>query len=970
MLAYFLYADDGTCENTLNVGDCLSLKSGGSIRDLCEWKEDIQYCYYKVPDLSFYNIVMLAAAITVVSHFANKFLEFVCHRAGDIEVFDTIYREVSKKDDSLDIDVVDDDDDEGKLPPPIKLDELTLAQTMKGKILRAAKLSKSQELMDFVSPVEEKNLLLTSKLYTEKRYNDMLVMNLKDMGLVLPKDKLVAEARIEKKILTSIREARRAAKLMVKEMNNMKEDEEREVFLLKNFLVDRFRGPRKNIAMRYLFSAPPLGAAQKYTLLVIGFVCLILLPIIFALYLYITWTYDSYIGTRAIPLWSQVLTVAILLDLFILQWFVVWIKASIVEAAFGAEMSMLDRFFRRLGRIIVIRTSGLLRESNAVLHHFNPACRTARAFPSLPIARLLISLGDADLPPKQTGRIRVFFFRVFMFFYSILTMVPENVEDFVIELLTIVFFYAVCVALNLISWIFSVIIAVFVFIAFFGQEIYYYYDYRQRNYRPTAKDVNVFLKEEQMILQRKKKRDAHNINKSMWSKPITSSIRRFSLLVTKRLQKVGINNIEEEMTKEDKDPVPLGTLTADNLLNRLPDEAKDNYDSVEENDNDSVEDAAVVPISYSIEQMKFAEKLKSPLTEKVTGGPIQNKKSGIDQQLEMEKKQKENTIGQIHYDLLNDPRAVINETEDDVQLVPFIKPIPVLGSSAFVKYNDGDDDTDVRHVDTKEKYFVQQKDTNRREPAIKRPEIVRKVRAIDSDQNDSTYVDKYIYDESIGQYRHKTQHEKLPSKAVAQSRDYSESRERKGRKIESRRRDKYEEKQLTEEEMHTHGSNKRRLRSSKKVDKFDFSGTSGPGSFSTTEMKALSGQIHEEISSKFLVLTKDDSQEIPYVDFINFAEDEGGEHNQDEVLRRHGGQFKGPGSLKIRPQTPPPEEGDANNENEESQHKDAAQYKTVHDMESHIYHYGIKVKHIQYPTIINDEEEVVEHLSRPSSAKE
>lgn len=957
LLAYFLYSDDETCENTLNKEGCLTLVSSGNIRNLCNWRDDIQYCYYKDPDLSFYNVVMLSAAITVVSHFANKFLEFVCHRAGDIEVFDTIYREWgTKTDDSLDINV-DDDDDEDARPPPVRLDEFSLVQTEKGKLLRAAKLAKSQEIMDFVSPTEEKNLILTSKLYTEKRYHEILVAILKDMGLVVPKDKLIAQTRIEKKILSSIREARRSAKQMVKEMNNMKEDEDREVFLLKNFLVDRFRGPRRTIAVRYLFTAPPLGAAQKYTLLLIGFICLILLPIIFALYLYVTWTYTKYIGTRAIPLWSQVLTVSILLDIFILQWFVIWIKASVVEAAFGVEMSRYDKFFRRLGRLILLRTGGLLREANAAVHHFNPACRTARVFPSLPVSRLLISLGDADLIPPKSGWIRERGLRAFIFMYSILTMVPENVEDFVIELLTIICCYALCIALNSINWIFSVIIAVFVFIAFFGNEIYYYYDYKKRNYRSTEKDVNTFLKEEQMILQRKKKREAHNLPKSSW-KPITNSIKKFSLLVTKRMQKVGIDNVEEEMMKKDENPVPLGTLTVDALTlsaaNQVS-ESKDNSDSVED-ENDSVEVPSTPPIRYSVEQMKFAEKLKTPFKERVTGGPIQNKKSGVDQQLEIEKKQKENTIGQIYYDMLNDPRATINESEQDIELVPFIKSIPALVSSTFIQYKEDDEESNADPIDTKEKYFVQHSDTNRREPAIKRPDMARRFRVNEnSDDNDPTYIDKYIYDDSIGQYRSKTKDE-ISSEGL--KRDGAPSRERRSRKHEFRRKDKYEEKELTEDELHTHGSTKRRLRSTKKVDSLYGSRTSGPGAITKTEMTSLSGQHHEEISSKFLILTKNDSEEIPYVDFCNFHDEDGGEHNQDEVLRRHGGQLKGPGSLKIRPQTPPPAE-DTNEEieNEGVVMKDASDYKTVHDMEDHVYHKGIKVRHINYPTIVHDESE-------------
>lgn len=39
-----------------------------------------------------------------------------------------------------------------------------------------------------------------------------------------------------------------------------------------------------------------------------------------------------------------------------------------------------------------------MRNKNSLIQHFNPVCRLARDYPHLPIARLLMSLNDFDLP--------------------------------------------------------------------------------------------------------------------------------------------------------------------------------------------------------------------------------------------------------------------------------------------------------------------------------------------------------------------------------------------------------------------------------------------------------------------------------------------------------------------------------------------------------------------------------------------
>ena len=46
-----------------------------------------------------------------------------------------------------------------------------------------------------------------------------------------------------------------------------------------------------------------------------------------------------------------------------------------------------------------------MRDSNAYIQHFNPACRVARMLPALPIARLLFAMNDFDVPLQPTKNI-------------------------------------------------------------------------------------------------------------------------------------------------------------------------------------------------------------------------------------------------------------------------------------------------------------------------------------------------------------------------------------------------------------------------------------------------------------------------------------------------------------------------------------------------------------------------------------
>ena len=93
------------------------------------------------------------------------------------------------------------------------------------------------------------------------------------------------------------------------------------------------------------------------------------------------------------------------------------------------------------------RYVGLMSHANALIHHFDPACRAARAFPELPVSRLLISLNDFDLPAayEESSSTRTSLdailgfgsaaFTVLMFALAIL---PDAVNTATIGLITVI----------------------------------------------------------------------------------------------------------------------------------------------------------------------------------------------------------------------------------------------------------------------------------------------------------------------------------------------------------------------------------------------------------------------------------------------------------------------------------------------------------------------------------------------------
>jgi hypothetical protein len=109
------------------------------------------------------------------------------------------------------------------------------------------------------------------------------------------------------------------------------------------------------------------------------------------------------------------------------------------------EILALHHVIKLRGKTILRRSIGLMTHSHALMHHFNPACRAARLHTQLPVARLLMSLNDFDMPTSyslndtdvMTERIlKVSIFPLFLVFF-LSFLLPYTLQDAIIEALAI-----------------------------------------------------------------------------------------------------------------------------------------------------------------------------------------------------------------------------------------------------------------------------------------------------------------------------------------------------------------------------------------------------------------------------------------------------------------------------------------------------------------------------------------------------
>lgn len=250
----------------------------------------------------------------------------------------------------------------------------------------------------------------------------------------------------ENLLLKKINLARRRTAKIVKDMKHLKTDKEREMYLVQRFIVETMSGFKKSIAQQYFFKN--IDSSENCHKFRLRLFCLLALCFMILIVFAFLFYFGVYVGQRASGTWLICIGIALFEDVFVLQPLKIWVKWIVITAPAVKEVNLILAGLRDRVKYILVRKTGLMNTVHSSVQHFNAACRASRFFPSLPTARLLISLNDWDVSEgwdlKKSVADHLFAFLVA--FVSIFTHIPFYLQDFCVD-----FVIAVCFHISIIA---------------------------------------------------------------------------------------------------------------------------------------------------------------------------------------------------------------------------------------------------------------------------------------------------------------------------------------------------------------------------------------------------------------------------------------------------------------------------------------------------------------------------------------
>ncbi len=311
-------------------------------------------------------------------------------------------------------------------PPRVFALEMASYDTQSTIMLRAARITKQIETMDDLTAEDEANLLI-KRVEDEKmisRLAHVVVQKVKQEGLLKDVqtayqkftdymhgfyltmedhgDPIAGAAMLEaernghpKLIEHTILKARIRSAAIVDSLDELEGEDEQDAFLLQKFLVESLSGWQRRITNRFFFDDggddEGIGKWMGYLYITwtVLYVCFV------SLYIFL---FGVSLGSEATEAWINGTAMSMVMEIFILQPMRIFISFIFLSSFTTTKVKLMHAALRNRTKGIIKRKKGIMKDSNSLVQHLNPACRAARHYSHLPMSRLLISLNDFDIP--------------------------------------------------------------------------------------------------------------------------------------------------------------------------------------------------------------------------------------------------------------------------------------------------------------------------------------------------------------------------------------------------------------------------------------------------------------------------------------------------------------------------------------------------------------------------------------------
>eukprot|EP01036_Dinobryon_divergens_P024036 gene24036-32447_t len=290
--------------------------------------------------------------------------------------------------------------------PIVGSDEFLSSQRFKSTMLRAAGLILSQKYIDYVAVEDEADHIFELGHEDEERSksntmaNNMDVTSFKNIRygfnlFTTSKNEIVQKVTSAKDTCEKI-----ALKLDGHLSSSAKED-----YLMRVFLVESFSGSVRHVVKKFLFPFSPENAPLSSSSMFVV-VSVVLLVVGFVGMSYFIVRFGLTVGSKSAMLWLITGFTCVGEDNFLVQPLKIYLNWVAITSYFRTELNFIvDRLVQR-SKLILMRTSGVLRSYKWLVQHMNPACRVARLNPicALPVARLIMAINDYDLPREPVRK--------------------------------------------------------------------------------------------------------------------------------------------------------------------------------------------------------------------------------------------------------------------------------------------------------------------------------------------------------------------------------------------------------------------------------------------------------------------------------------------------------------------------------------------------------------------------------------
>ena len=144
------------------------------------------------------------------------------------------------------------------------------------------------------------------------------------------------------------------------------------------------------------------GAADEVRLrhdrVILQYLALVLVPVYFIICLCVVLYGGLAVSIHSAPQWIACVVLTLAQQLLWQQPLKIWLLNVWIPGTAKCDVLALHWVLQTRAKSLLQRRRGLLFSVNALVQHFHPVCRVARLQPHLPVARLLLSLSDYDLP--------------------------------------------------------------------------------------------------------------------------------------------------------------------------------------------------------------------------------------------------------------------------------------------------------------------------------------------------------------------------------------------------------------------------------------------------------------------------------------------------------------------------------------------------------------------------------------------